>query len=124
MLAGKPVTANPDEVATSEGGQSEQPSSGNGKSVLLVAYMFYMLFKVQWFSNIIQTELILLETNNSSLPMIDIDIDDKAVNRQLAERKATILKVLDTITEETIAKCVTLLEQLALPTTTEKTVSE
>lgn len=34
------------------------------------------------------------------------------------------MKILDTITEETIAKCVTLLEQLSLPTETEKTVSE
>ena len=32
------------------------------------------------------------------------------------DKRATVIKVLDSITEETIAKCVNLLEKLSIPT--------
>lgn len=47
---------------------------------------------------------------------------DKETNSGV-DKRATVIKVLDTITEETIAKCVRLLEKLSLPSV-EATVSE
>lgn len=45
-----------------------------------------------------------------------------AVDHKASTRRAAVLKVIDTITEQTIAKCVELLERLTLPV--EPTLSE
>jgi len=59
---------------------------------------------------------------NSSLNYSD-EKEDQSSTKE-TDKRATVIKVLDTITEETIAKCVHLLEKLSLPATAQADASE